>query len=454
VTRRVEAVSTRSRSAPPLEDDLRLPRPPGVVRRFWSRHPVLADVLIALLSLLLTLTPASTFRDPGGAPHPAGIPLVILTVIACGLLLRRRQWPLIVFIVSYVLAAAFLFAPTPIGSVLLLFTSYSLAVYRSSRVAWLGFGIGIGSLTLLSAVLTLVGVTDLAIALNSIVSELMLSLVGTLIGVNIGGRKRYVEAIIDRSRQLLRERDQQGRIAASAERARIAREMHDIVSHSLTVIVALTEGAAATPDADRARAANAQAAQTARSALREMRSMLGVLRDDSGGSAPLLPLDEDLVATAVESARAAGFPVTLRTSTTRTDSRALPRQVRFAVGRVVQEGLTNAMRHAPAASSIDVIVTAGDRQVRAEVRNDGVTDQTGPGGYGLRGLRERIALAGGTLQAGRVGAATWHVVAEIPCPDEDPDDAGVPGDGAAPQAATVTPREPSASPTPPPPETS
>jgi len=425
-------VSTRSRSAPPLEDDLRLPRPPGVVRRFWSRHPVLADLLLALLSLLLTLTPASTFRGAGGAPHPAGIPLVVFTVVACGLLVRRRQWPLTVFVVSFVLAAAFLFAPTPIGSVLLLFTSYSLAVYRSSRAAWRGFGIGIGALSLLAASLTLFGVIELSIALNSIVSELMLSLVGTLIGVNVGGRKRYLEALIDRSRQLLRERDQQGRIAASAERARIAREMHDIVSHSLTVIVALTEGAAATADVERARAANAQAAQTARSALREMRSMLGVLRDESDAPAPLLPADEDLVAGAVDSARAAGFPVTLRTATTPATTRPLPRNVRFAVGRVVQEGLTNAMRHAPAATSIDVIVTVDERHVRAEVRNDGVTDQPTAGGYGLRGLRERIALVGGTLSSGRVGTGAWQLRAEIPLADEEP------GDTVLPAAVTET----------------
>lgn len=443
-------MSTRSRSAPPLEDDLRLPRPPGVVRRFWSRHPVLADLLIALLSLFLTLTPASTFRGAGGAAHPAAIPLVVLTVVACGLLLRRRQWPLFVFIVSFVLAAAFLFAPTPIGSVLLLFTSYSLAVYGSSRAAWRGFGIGIGALAILAGTLTLSGVIDLAIALNSIVSELMLSLVGTLIGVNVGGRKRYLEALIDRSRQLLRERDQQGQIAAAAERARIAREMHDIVSHSLTVIVALTEGAAATSDVDRARAASAQAAQTARSALREMRSMLGVLRDESDDTAPLLPADEDLVAGAVESARAAGFPVTLRTSTsgpasgatTRATARPLPRNVRFAVGRVVQEGLTNAMRHAPAATSIDVTVAVGERHVRAEVRNDGVVAQTVAGGYGLRGLRERVALVGGTLSSGRVGAGAWQLTAEIPYADDESDGAILPAALHTPDSPTPDPPTP------------
>ena len=116
------------------------------------------------------------------------------------------------------------------------------------------------------------------------------NLIGALIGANVGGRKRYVEALIERSRQLTIERDQQAQLATAAERTRIAREMHDIVSHSLTVIVALSEGAAATTETERARSAARTAADTARGALTEMRAMLGVLRTDDTGSAPLAPL--------------------------------------------------------------------------------------------------------------------------------------------------------------------
>ena len=140
------------------------------------------------------------------------------------------------------------------------------------------YAIALAALSAFAGLLTVTGVIDLQIALNSVVSALVLGLIGTLIGVNVGGRKRYIAAVIDRSRQLLVERDQQAQLAAAAERARIAREMHDIVSHSLTVIVALSEGAAATADPEQARAASTASATTARAALAEMRSMLGVLR--------------------------------------------------------------------------------------------------------------------------------------------------------------------------------
>ena len=408
-------MSTRSRSAPPGEEGLRLPRPPGVIRRFWARHPVLADVLIALLCLFFTLTPPATFRSAEGAdPHPSIVPLMVLTVATCALLLRRRQWPVAVFTASYLLAFAFLFAPAPVGPMTVLFASYSLAVYGSSAAAWRGLGIGLGALAALGSLLSVTGAVAWNITLNAVVSEAMLALIGTLIGVNIGNRKRYVEAIIDRSRQLLRERDQQGQLAAAAERARIAREMHDIVSHSLTVIVALTEGASATPNAERSRAATAQAADTARAALREMREMLGVLRDGSGEPAPLLPADEDLIGTAVESARRAGFPVTFRSSSDALTMADLPRTARFAAGRVVQEGLTNAMRHAPGATRIDVTVTVDERGADVVIHNDGVQRTADSGGYGLQGIRERVQLAGGTVEAGEATAGTWLLRARLP----------------------------------------
>lgn len=412
-------MSTRSRSAPPPEDDLRLPRLPGVVRRFWSRHPVLADVVIALLCLLLTLTPPTTFRGPDGTGplHPTAVPLLVLTVVCSALLLRRRTWTLSVFVASYVLAIAFLFAPVPVGSVLPLVTSYSLAVYRSSRAAWLGLGLGIGSLSVVAGMLVLTSTIEFPIAVSTVIGEAALALIGTLVGVNVGNRKRYVEAIIDRSRQLLRERDQQGQIAAAAERARIAREMHDIVSHSLTVIVALTEGAGATADPERARQATLQASQTARAALQEMRGMLGVLRDESDPEAPLLPPDEDAASAAIDAARAAGFPVTSKITTLGAPLHDLPRTTRLAVGRVVQEGVTNAMRHAPAASTISVTVAVGVESVDVEVRNDGVTGVARPGGFGLRGLRERVELAGGQLAVGPEGAV-WRLRASLPLAEE------------------------------------
>lgn len=404
----------RSRSAfSSEEEELRLPRPPGIIRRFWARHPVFADVLIAVVCLLLSIAPATVFTTygtpPDGGAVIANIVIVALVVVTCALLLRRRQWPVVVSVAAYTVAIAYLFVLDPTGGPLLLVTSYALAVYRSTRAAWIGLAIGIGSLTLVSLLLQLTGAITLQIALNGVLGQLVLALIGTLIGVNVGGRKRYIEAVIGRSRQLLIERDQQAQIAASAERARIAREMHDIVSHSLTVIVALSEGAAATGDQERARDAATAAAATARGALTEMRSMLGVLRDGES-DVPLAPTESVSPNTTVAAAQNAGYPVTLTT----TGEPHVPPAVGFAIGRIVQEGITNAMRHARSATKIAVRVDYSADPVVIEIRNDGVAGPVGRTGYGLRGLRERAAHVNGTVHSGPVGDGSWLLRAELP----------------------------------------
>ncbi|MGO2518650.1 MAG: sensor histidine kinase [Microbacterium sp.] len=401
------------------EEELRLPRPPGIIRRFWARHPVAADVIIAVICLLLSAGPATIFTVqramPGGPPVSTppelgvGITLAVLVVTSCVLLLRRRQWPLTNFVAAYVVAVAYLALLEPAGGTLLLVTSYSLAVYRSTRAAWVGLAIGIGAFSLLSLAFYLTGAITLQSTLNGILGQLTLALIGTLIGANVGGRKRYLEAVIDRSRQLLVERDQQTQIAAAAERARIAREMHDIVSHSLTVIVALSEGAAATEDRAQARAAADAAADTARDALTEMRGMLGVLRD-GGADVPLAPAEPIDPHVTVAAAQRAGYPVTLAIIGDATASAA----TRYAIGRIVQEGVTNAMRHAPTATKISVSIENLDTEVIVEIRNDGVTDDAGSSGFGIRGLHERAAHLDGELVSEPVGPDRWSLRATLP----------------------------------------
>lgn len=184
--------------------------------------------------------------------------------------------------------------------------------------------------------------------------------------------------------------------------------MHDIVSHSLTVVVALSEGAAATADVARAQAASAAAATTARSALAEMRSMLGVLREGDT-DAPLTPLEPASPAETVAGAQRAGFAASL---TTRGDSDAPP-ALRFAIGRIVQEGVTNAMRHAPGASAIGVRIDYEAEPIVIEIVNDGARGPASEGGYGLRGLAERAALLGGIVVSAPAGDGRWMLRAEL-----------------------------------------
>lgn len=403
----------RSRSTSVREDEeLRLPRSPGVLRRFWARHPVVADVLIALVCLSLSLLPATNMES--SLPEPFAQILAVLlpagVVIASVSLLWRRHVPLLPFVAAFTVEACFLFLVPPAGTPTILVASYALAVYGSTAIAWRCFAIALAGLTMLTGLLTLTGVTTLQVGANAVVSALVLGLIGTLIGVNVGGRKRYIAAVIDRSRQLLVERDQQAQLAAANERARIAREMHDIVSHSLTVIVALSEGAAATADHEQARAASTATADTARSALTEMRAMLGVLRADDSQALPLAPLTAASPHETVANAQRAGYPVTLAI----TDAADLPPASAHALARLVQEGVTNAMRHAPDATSISVGITHTPAAVVVEIVNDGVAESRGIPGFGLRGLTERVAHVHGSIEYGPGGRGRWMLRATLP----------------------------------------
>jgi signal transduction histidine kinase len=151
-----------------------------------------------------------------------------------------------------------------------------------------------------------------------------------------------------------------------------------------------------------------------------MRAMLGVLRDpDHSSDAPLAPIDSASVADAVESAQRAGFPVVLHVEGRLDD---VPAEVRFAVARIVQESLTNAMRHAPLATAIDARIAVRAEAVDLDIVNDGVrpradaADPPARAGFGLPGLRERAAHVGGTLEAGAVEGRRWAVRASLPLP--------------------------------------
>lgn len=410
---------TRGRSDSIREDEeLRLPRAPGLFRRFWARHPLFADVLLTLLCLFLSLTPAAPIAA-SSLPEATYIALNIATlsmvVIGCSTLLWRRRAPLGPFIAAVVLGTVGLFTGMSGGIVLLLVACYGLAVYRSSRTAWICYGIGAAWFLGLTGLLMLSGATVLQVGLDTALGYVALGLIGTLVGVNVGGRKRYLAAVIDRSRQLLIERDQQAQLAAASERARIAREMHDIVSHSLTVIVALSEGAAATPDREQARKAAASVADTARSALTEMRAMLGVLRDDQS-PLPLAPMQPAPPRDTVEGAQRAGYPATL----TVIGQAEVSPAVAHAIGRIVQEGVTNAMRHAPTATAISVRLEYTAETVTIDIVNDGVSGTIGSDGFGVRGLSERALHVHGTVRSAPADGGRWVLHAVLPAAGNAP----------------------------------
>lgn len=254
-------------------------------------------------------------------------------------------------------------------------------------------------------------------------------------------RELRSEEFKERARRLEYEQEQERRLAAQDERTRIAREMHDIVAHSLSSIISQADGARyAAASARTARAQQAQQteqtestpdiaeqtleliADTARDSLTQMRSLLGLLRTDEATAYAPVPTLNDVPAL-VEQSRRAGLPVTF-TGITGTMARTLPQGAELAAYRTVQEALTNALKHSPGAATT-VTIHWGDEVLQLRVENEPVSPATAqhiarpvPGsGNGLRGMSERIALYHGTLTYGLQPDGGWLVEAALPYRD-------------------------------------
>ena len=218
------------------------------------------------------------------------------------------------------------------------------------------------------------------------------------------------------------DRERYAELAVAGERVRIAREVHDIVAHSLSVMIALADGAALTLDRDpeRARQAITQAADTGRAALSEMRQSLAVLRTASDGALQVTPdpglADLDGL---LDSVRGTGLQVSYRTSGSTHD---LSGPLQLALYRVVQEATTNTVKHARRATRLTVSIRLGQADVRLMVDDNGDPTAVATGGdtapgHGLLGMRERVALHDGRLFAGPTPNG-WRVSAWLPLPDE------------------------------------
>ena len=247
-----------------------------------------------------------------------------------------------------------------------------------------------------------------------------------VLGDSMGYRRAYSAALEERAVRAERERDTQAQIAAAAERARIARELHDVIAHNLSVMVAQADGGAYAFDAAPAqsREALAQIGRTGRQALSEMSSLLGVLR--TGPEAPALaPAPAaDEIAQLVTQAREAGMRVSY---TMEGAARPLPGGLSLAAYRIVQEALTNVRKHAGPEAAAEVTLRYDHDDLLVRVTDDGPgADGTLPRyggpqpavipGHGLAGMRERAATYGGTLQAGPRPGGGFEVTARLPLP--------------------------------------
>jgi YD repeat-containing protein len=366
-----------------------------------ARRPLLVDALI-----IAVIVGLGTLPDPGRAEGAEGR---LLTLALALPLLGRRRRPVAVFcVIALTALAQWALGVRAFGDSALLVALYTVAATRPLPIALataavLEVGVGLAVLRWagdhwLQGFIGLSGLTTAALVL----------------GINARHRRALVASLHERAERLEYERDQQGRLSAAAERARIAREMHDIVAHNLSVLIALADGASyAVRDApERAEAAMQTASRTGREALSEMRRLLGVLRDEpaAGARAPQPGLAQ--IDALIEDVRAAGLAVTH--STCGRPMADAPAGLQLAAYRIVQEALTNTLKHAaPGADAAVDLRRESDRLV-IDVRDSGPpTGRPGPEGGGLRGMRERAAVYDGAVSAGPAPDGGWQVRAEL-----------------------------------------
>jgi signal transduction histidine kinase len=282
--------------------------------------------------------------------------------------------------------------------------TYAVAAYRDLRIALAGMAIALAGIWIGVAGQTTNNHSDFAFT-AVVVSA------GWLVGRGMRGRVRQTAELAERTRQLEEAREAERLAAVAEERRRIARDLHDVIAHSVSVMVVQAGAAedifARNPEGvlEPIRAVQ----ETGRAALVEMRRLLGLLREDGElGLAPQ-PRLADLDALA-EQMRLAGLPVEVELEG---NPRPLPIGVDLSVYRIAQEALTNALKHAGPARA-RLVLRYRESEVELEVVDDGSSSANGDGGHGLIGMRERVAVFGGTLEADRLPEGGFRVLARLP----------------------------------------
>ena len=322
-------------------------------------------------------------RYPFGAPVGVGVAVVLTTFVDP----RLAPFAFVTFLAGC--AAVFLMG---------------LLRERSQAVAGLVLAVGVNAL---------VAHRDPKGNLGAFIAASVVFCIIWTIAFALGSKFREADEAKERAARAEREREERAKSAVTEERARIARELHDVVGHSVSVMTVQASAVRRLlrPDQQREREALMIVEQTGREALAEMRRMVGVLRrpEEAPALAPQPSLEhlEGLVA----QAREAGLPVELRIEG---EPVQLPAGVDLTAYRLVQEGLTNAMKHAHAERT-QVVVRYGDKDIEVSVTDDGQGRGDGTsGGHGLVGMRERVSVYGGELEAGPRPGGGYRLRARLP----------------------------------------
>jgi signal transduction histidine kinase len=354
--------------------------------------------------------------------HPAvrGLPRGMF-VLGCGLVLlhtlplaARRRFPLAVLATTVASGVAFValdLAPDILW-VAIPVAVYSVAAYGDRWVALAGLAVA-------EAGLAVVQLTPGRTGANTWVGNMAFLAATWLLGHFVGVRRLYAAQLEERTAELERAREELARRAVTEERLRLARELHDVVAHAMSVIAVQSGVGAHVADSRPEEVGKALSAieATSRAALTELRRLLGVLRQDSEVQASLTPVPglANLEGLLAEVAKA-GLAVKLRVNGTRPP---LPAGVDLSAYRIIQEALTNVVKHAGPARA-QVTIRYRDQDVTVEVTDDGRGAVTAAGdgrvgtGHGLIGMRERVQAFGGDLEVGPRPGGGFRVAAQLP----------------------------------------
>ncbi|MGH2857939.1 MAG: sensor histidine kinase [Solirubrobacteraceae bacterium] len=394
-------------------------RRPGPGRASGAERPLTIALGWRLPSWLLDVGPVALilvvgavsvrFADRGvhGVHSTRALAALALGVCVIALLMRHRA-PLVVLAIVLALALGLGWGPVVILPVLL--AAFTVAEYsrRSRLIAAVAVAIAV--------VICTQAIHGAPLTLGSVVSPLVMLGLAVAVGLYLRARADYIGGLRERAERLERERELLADQAVAQERVRIARELHDVVAHNVSLMVVQAQAVAATTDPDERQGdALNRVADLGRDALSEMHRMLGVLRIHNGADAEREPSPGMLqIPTLIERTRSAGLDARL---VLEGEPCSLPAGVDLSAYRIVQEALTNVIRHAAATHAIVTVAYRRDA-LEITVLDDGcaeVATETRPGGHGLIGMRERVALFGGELTAGpRPDANGYRVRALLP----------------------------------------
>jgi signal transduction histidine kinase len=381
------------------------------------RSPRRRDVLVAAMVALIAQaeTWLSDASDPKGAYAAAALAMTAPLV-------WRRRAPLAVLATVFVPLFAMRAADHSLDSayvmIVLLVAFHAVGSYLEQRMAIVGLALGLSLLAALLTVESLMAATGDSESAALADFVFLAAILGVVWAGSVSLRERSLRTgeLERRAVRLEREREERARAAVAEERGRIARELHDVVAHSVSVIAVQTGSLRRRLSRERPDDAEQLAAveRTARQALAEMRRMLGLLRaDDDEPSLSPQPGVEQIDRLVAQVCKA-GLPVELSVEG---EQISLPPGVDLAAYRIVQEALTNALKHARAARAC-VALRYGERGLELEISDDGrgLNGASSEGGHGLVGMRERVALYGGSLHTGAGPDGGFTVRAHLPFP--------------------------------------